>query len=435
MSEKNGSTTRSTSRRKSSKRAVILSIISGVIQFVVVIVLIGGGIFAAYWFNTSEGTTQAIGGGSDEVSRQVIVDIATRGTSPVRVRAMGTVMAAREIVVRPQVSGQIIDQSDAFEPGGFFAKNAVMVQIDPTDYEQSLLQRESELARAQAALQIELGDQAVAEEELELLEVDIPEINRELILRIPQVNQAKAEVRSAEAAVLRAQVDLDRTTIRAPFEGHIVTRNAAMGNNISVGEALATFVGAERYWIELAVPVSSLRWIRTPEDTGGAGSPARIAYPTMWGKGVERDGEVTRLVGRLEDGSRLARVLVAVPDPLGRENADEPMLILGAYVNVIIEGQPLDHVCVIDRNLVREGEQGEEVVWIVDETDRLAIRPVTIAYRGPDEVYVTSGLDTGDRIVRTNLTTPVEGMLLRVTNTELRAEAGDAGPANGSAGG
>ncbi len=419
---------------RGSRRRVVLAVLSGLAQLVVVVGLLGGGVFAAIWFNDTEPARRSDEGPREEVARPVVVDVARRETAPVRVAAMGTVVPAREATLRPRVSGMIVDQHEEFAPGGFFEAGSFLLQIERIDYEQTLLQRESELARAEAALQIELGDQAVAREELELLEVDIPEINRDLILRIPQVNQAKAEVRSAEAAVQRAQLELERTRIVAPFDGQVVRRSAAVGNNVGPGDALEAFVGAETYWIELSVPVASLRWIGVRSPTGAPGSRATVRFPAGWGPDATREGEVIQRIGRLEDGSRLARVLVSVPDPLDlqREPPGMAPLLLGAYVTVEIEGRRLDDVMVIDRDLVREGGGGD-VVWVMGADDRLDIRPVEIAHRGRDIAYVTAGLDDGDRLVRTNLTTPVEGMLLRESRTPatIEASAGAVGSASG----
>jgi RND family efflux transporter MFP subunit len=365
---------------------------------------------------------------TEEASRLVVVDVAARETVPVVIRAMGTVRPAREATIRPRVSGMIVEQSPSFEPGGFVREGEFLLQIERTDYEQALLQRQSEVAQAEAALQIELGDQAVAREELELLEIDIPEINRDLILRIPQVNRARAELRSAEAAVERAELDLSRTRLAAPFDGHITERYVSMGNNVSEGDELAMFVGASEYWVELSVPVSSLRWIEAAGD-GGAGSAAVVRAPRAWGAEATRAGEVARRVGALEEGSRLAQVIVRVPDPLAMspELAGAPELILGAYVDVEIRGRAIENAVVIDRDAVREGD----VVWVMGDDDRLEIRPVEIAYRGRDTVYVREGLYGGDRVVMTNLTAPVEGMLLRTADA---AEAGSEPVADAPAG-
>jgi RND family efflux transporter MFP subunit len=430
MSDTAGSNNKAKPRGRGRKRAVLVAAF-GVLRFVVVVALIAGGVAAAYWFNNAPlSTPQSEQEDRGEASRLVEVDTVEIGPTPVRVRAMGTVMPAREAVVRPRVAGAIVEQSDRFVPGGFFEAGAFMVQIERTDYEQTIEQRQSDLARAEAALQIELGDQAVAREELELLEIDIPEINRELILRVPQVNQAKAEVRSAEAALKRAKLDLDRTRIVAPFTGHIVERDVNIGNNVSPGDALATFVGADEYWVELTLPVSGLRWFETG-DGSEPGSVAVVDHERAWGPGVTRRGAVAQRIGRLEQGSRLARVLVSVPDPLAREPENEgmPELMLGAFVGVEIVGKTLPDAAVIDRDLVRD----DDTVWTMGPDDRLITKRIEIVYRGPDTVYVTSGLEAGDRVVRTNLTAPVEGMLLRVAGDEQPAASPVADAAGGGA--
>jgi len=399
----------------------------GVVQAVLFIALVGGGLYAARWFNTTAGKAERSAGEQSEASRLVDVAVARRTDANVRVRAMGAVRPAREAVVRPRVAGMIVDQSPSFVPGGFFDAGEFMLQIERDDYEQSLVQREAELARAEADLQIELGDQAVAEEELELLEIDIPEINRDLILRIPQVNQARAAVRSAEASVRAATLDLRRTTIAAPFSGHLVSREASIGNNVSEGERLATLVGADEYWIELTVPLASLRWIE-PASAERPGSAAMVTDRRAWPPGATRQGRVTQLIGELEQGTRLARLIVTVRDPLARENPQAPSLIVDAFVEVVISGRVLDDVVVLDRDLVREND----TVWVMGDDDRLITKSVEIAYRGRDEVYVTAGLEDADRVVVTNLTAPVDGMLLREnqrvdpaggTNDEADAQA------------
>lgn len=306
--------TRHEARKRPSAARRALSILAGITQLIVILALLAGGAYAAWWFNATAGTAQkaAESQQGEEASRLVEVTRVRREDTPVRIRAMGTVRPAREAIIRPRVDGMIIEQSESFVPGGYLRAGEFMVQIDRADYEQVLLQRQTARDEADAALQIELGDQAVAREELELLEVDIPEINRELILRIPQVNQARARLRAAEALIERAQLDLERTRIVAPFDGHIVTRSVSVGNNIAAGDELARFVGAHTYWIEIAIPVSALRWIQVapaaPAASDGSSestpSPVTIHNPRAWGPGITRQGVVARIIGELEQIGR-----------------------------------------------------------------------------------------------------------------------------------
>lgn len=417
-------------RSGASRRKIrgVVRFIKGVVTFVIVVVVLGAGGYAAYWFNTTEGKSKVGNQPSIEATRLVETVPAFRGDHRVRVEAMGTVMPAREAMLTPRVTGEIVEQDPSFVPGGFFEKGSPMLAIDRADYEQALIQRQSELASAEAELKIELGDQAVAQEELELLEVDIPEINRDLILRKPQVRRARASVESARAAVSSAELDLERTSILAPFDGQVVRRVVTIGNNVSAGDELATFVGANEYWVEIAVPVSSLRWIETPPigaPSGEAkGSRAEIRYRKAWGDDAMREGRVARLVGELEPRSRLARVLISIEDPLARteENRGKPAMILDAFVEVVIDGRLLEGVFVIDRDYVRNGD----AVWVMGEDDRLVTRSVEVIHRGREVAYVR-GLRDGDLVIKTNLQTPVEGMRLLDASGE-QSDEGDGPP-------
>lgn len=408
------------------KRNRLAVFIVTVVRSIVPVALIGVGIYGAIRFNES-GTVQSVGSPDRaESARPVEIVVAKQQDNRVVINAMGTVMPAREAILRPRVSGMVIEQNDAFVPGAFLSEGDFVLQIDREDYEQAIQQREAELARAQANLKIELGDQALAREELELLELDIPDVNRELILRIPQVDQAKAEVRSAEAALKRARLDLERTTISAPFDGSIVERSITAGNNIDQGDAIATFVGSDRYWVELAVPSRVLRWIDLPSQAQPLGSSVIMRNTRAWSPDATREGQVTQLVARLEENSRQARVIVEIADPTARkpENAGQPVLLLDDYLECELNGRLLPDSFRIARDYVREGD----TVWIANAEDRLSIKTVEIAYRGNDYVYITGGLSDGDRVIRTNLLAPVEGMLLR----DATADSGSAVTSNQS---
>jgi RND family efflux transporter MFP subunit len=413
-------------RKAAAPPGGVWRMLRAVVRGLLALVFLAAGITLAWWFNWTEGKAQT-GAPAEESARLVETVEARRQTARVVVRAMGNVRPAREVIVRPRVSGKIIEQSDAFVPGGHFDAGQMLLKIDPSDYQDTVQQRESDLQQAQATLKIERGDQAVAREELRLLEADIPEINRDLILRKPQVNQAKASVKSAKAALRSAEANLRRTTIEAPFDGHLISRSVTAGNNVSQGEQLATYVGSDRYWIELAIPVSHLRWLEVPGRSGANASLARITNPDTWGEEVFRRGRVTRLIGRLEAGSRMAQVLISVDDPLAlsETRADKPRLILDAFVNVRLEGQQLNNVVVIDRAHLRN----DDIVWVMNDADRLDVRDVSVVFRGKRHAYVDEGLDDGDRIITTNLSSPVPEMLLRTTampGNDRVAEAQDA---------
>jgi RND family efflux transporter MFP subunit len=345
-------------------------------------------------------------------ARVVEVAVVRFESRPTVVEAMGSVRPAREVVLRSQVAGAIVERAAGFEPGGRVAAGTVLLRIDPRDYELAVQQRRSELSEAEAALAIERGSQDVARREYELLGEVVADGERGLVLREPQLRTARAGIARAQAALAEAELALERTTVRAPFDATVRERSVDVGAQVDPASTLGTLVGTELYWVEAAVPVRKLRWLRLPRDGAGGGSAVRIYDDAAWDPGVSRAGTVVELLSAVEDEGRMARLLIAVDDPLGRAAgaAPTPLLLLGAFVRAEIEGRRVEQVAVLDRRAVHEGDR----VWIMDGDDRLEIRPVTVVFRGRNEVLVSDGLAEGERVITSSLAAPVASMPLRL---------------------
>jgi RND family efflux transporter MFP subunit len=323
---------------------------------------------------------------------------------------MGQVMPAREVTLGSRISGEVINQSEAFTPGRRVSMGAELLRIDPADYEAILLQRRSELQQAKADLAIEQGQQAVARQEFELLGEDIEAVNDALILRKPQLEQARAQVAAAEAAVKQAELNLARTRIRAPFPAQVLSREVTLGSQVSAGQSLGRLVGTGQYWIEATVPLSKLRWLAFNDDPDSAGAPVTLHHDTVWPNGQTREGKLTQLVGELDGNARMARVLITVEDPLALDqSAGKPPLILGAIMQVNIEGQPLEDVIRLERSLVRRND----TVWVMEDR-KLAIRDVKIAFHDQNYAYIQAGLENGDQVITNELASVVSGARLRL---------------------
>ncbi len=346
-----------------------------------------------------------------------VIDV-EKGNYRPTIQAMGTVRPSQEVNLSPRVSGEVESLSDAFTPGGYIEKGEQLLQIDSSDYRNTLEQRKSELRQARADLNIEMGRQDVARQDYQLFADTLSEENKSLVLREPQLESARSSVESAQAAVDQAQLDLDRTTIEAPFNAHILTRNVNVGSQLSTNETLGHLVGLDNYWVEATVPVSKLRWITIPEGNEQNGTEVRVRNRTAWPPDTYREGSLFRLIGTLEDQTRMARVLVRVPDPQAykTDDPDVPRLMLGSFVEVHIPADELEDVIRLNRNYVRD----DDTVWVMDEGE-LNIRDVEIIFRDARYAYIESGLSGGDRIVTTNLSTVSDGAPLRLEGSENTA--------------
>ena len=374
----------------------------------VLIILAAGGAVAYYWMTNKPKARRR-----RPEKQAVLVEVSrvTPATERVVVQAMGTVVASRTIQLASRVGGEIVAVSPEFVPGGHYATNERILQVDPRDYELVVRQRTSELTKAQSDLTLEMGQQSVAKGEYALLGQDVKEGDKELLLRQPQLAMANATVSAAQAARAKAQLDLARTDIVAPFNAVVQSRNVDLGAQVSVGSPLATLLCTDEYWVQASIPLDELRWIGIPQVSDKEGSTVRVYHEAAWGADAFRVGTVDRLMTDLEPQGRMARMMIAVKDPLDRSAspAKRHPLILGQYVRVEIEGRDLPGVVRIPRTALRDGNR----VWVMTPDSTLDIHQVDIVWGGSDHVLVRDGLADGDLLVTSDLGAPVQGMALR----------------------
>lgn len=118
----------------------------------------------------------------------------------------------------------------------------------------------------------------------------------------------------------------------------------------------------------------------------------------------------------------MAQLLVEVPDPLAMrpENRGLPRLLVNDYLQATIEGRVLRNTVALDRALLHGGDR----VWLFAE-GQLVVRPVKVLFRGPERVYIGEGLSAGDRVVTTDLSSPIPGMALRTRERPQPTESVD----------
>jgi RND family efflux transporter MFP subunit len=376
-----------------------------VVSIVACLLLIAGAGGASYLIFASEPTAQSEGA-TRRSAALVETIVAERGTYRPTLQVLGVVEAASDVILSPRVGGQIIALEPAFVPGGIVEKDQPLLHIDPADFERELTARKSELLQVEAELAIEEGRQIVAREEFELLGEEIDPENRSLVLREPQIASIRARLQAAQAAVERAELDLERTSIASPFDAQILTREVNVGSQVAPGDALARFVGIDEYWVMASVPLRDLRWLRFPEEDE-PGSRARMRHTNAWEPGTVREGRVSRLIGTVDEQSRLARVLVTVPDPLARET-DGPPMILGTIVQLQLEARPITSVIRLSRDYLRQND----TVWVMVD-GKLQIRQADVVFRDAEHAYIRAGVEEGEHVVTTSLATVTEGLGLR----------------------
>jgi RND family efflux transporter MFP subunit len=328
----------------------------------------------------------------------------------VKIPAMGTVIPAREISLEAQVAGEIIYMHPEFTEGGMLPEGIKILQINAKDYELAVQQKQKALADAEYAFKLEEGHQDVARREWDLLYGDqkINEVESELALRKPHLEKVKVEIAAAKADLEQAKINQARTTLTAPFNVLVLNRHVNLGSQVTPQEKIADLVGTDVYWVQISLPVERLRWIQIPNGQGGSGASVKIVYRQEY----VRSGRVIRLLPDLSKEGRMARLLIEVNDPLDFriKKKKRPMLLLGEYVRVLIEGEELHDVYRIPRSALRNDNE----IWLVDDESRLAIHKIKTIWRDEEVVVIQDGFKPGERLVVSGLAAPVAGMAVRV---------------------
>ncbi len=337
------------------------------------------------------------------------------------ITGMGSVTAAKEIQLTAKVSGEIIDIDKRFKPGGFFVKGKQILAIDPIDYQLTFRQLQSEVAKAQSDLDLERGNQLVARKEFEILGQEVSEAEKKLMLREPQQAIKKATLAGAKAKLAQAELDMNRTRISAPFNAVVQNRSVNIGSRVTQSTTLANLAGTDEFWVKIALPVQQLQWLNIPVQGLEQGATAKIFLQKSNSDNDVRTGEIAQLSAGLEEQGRMAIIYISIKDPLclKPENRNRKKLFLNSYVQVDIEGIELPSVFAVNRHHLRD----DNTLWLVDDDNKLEIRPVQVLTKNNDQVLIASGVKEGELLVTSSLSSPIAGTLVQMIESNDSANS------------
>ncbi len=328
------------------------------------------------------------------------------GAPAARVEATGTVEGDRQVSLSALVSGEVVSTSDDLVPGGRFRQGQTILRVDPRDYELAVSQESSRVQQAQLEVTLERQRGETAEREWALLGGGRDASEAPLALRGPQLQTAERALEAARSGLQRAELNLERATLRAPFNAMVLMESAERGQVLSPGAPVVTLVGTDRFRVKVSVPVEQLAHVAIPGINGDDGSVARVVQDLGGGEIIEREGRISRLAGQLDPQTRTAELYITIDDPLA---GDGLPLLPGAFVRVDIEGLPVDGAIAVPRDALVDGG----TLWLVGDGDVLVRREVRVGWQDGASVLVTEGLDSGERVVVTPLSLPVEGAPVR----------------------
>ena len=337
-------------------------------------------------------------------------------TVQVPVMSQGTVRPRTETQLVPEVAGRVTWVAPSFAAGGFFEEGDILLRIDPFDYQQTVISSRSQLAQSRLRLAQEEAEAEVARREWEELGRGDP---RSLTLREPHLEDARAGVAAAQAGLIRAQRDLERADLKAPYAGRVRSKTVDVGQFVTVGAAIATIYAVDVAEIRLPLPDEQLAYLDLPlayRGTTNQDGPRVTLRTTFAGATYEWRGQVVRTEGEIDPVSRMVHVVAEVRDPYAAgPDPNRPPLAVGMYVEAEIEGRAFDEIVVVPRAAL----QGRDQVLTIDTDSRVWFREIDILRTTTDSVYVRSGLTQGETVATSALDGPTDGMRVQITDLSM----------------
>jgi RND family efflux transporter MFP subunit len=285
------------------------------------------------------------------------------------------------------VSGQVESLAPRFKTGNVIAKGESLAYIDNTTYAQALTSAKATYEAAVVALEEERLQGEQAQDEWSRSGVE-GEPASELVLRKPQLKAAQATVDDATQAVKMAQRDLAFTTITAPFDALVISRDISPGSFIQAGESVASLYSAGQ--AEIAVALSPRQWQQLPMVSLKTSQSSSLNWAVTLSD-TTSDGNWQAVVSRVEfnedEATRQRNAIVTVDMPLSQSKP----LLFGSFVSAVIDGKMLNDVWKIPASAI---SQKNEVWYVKPNGNTLQKFTPTVLFQHDNFAFIEPLQDT-----------------------------------------
>ena len=309
---------------------------------------------------------------------------ATVGDFPLYYKALGTVTATNTVNVRSRVAGELVKVS--FKEGQRVKAGDLLAEIDPRSYQIALQQAEGTLAQNQAQLknaQIDLqrykglfAEDSIAKQTLDT--------------QAALVAQYQGTIKTNQAAVGDARLNLDFTKIRAPISGRLGLRQLDVGNLVAANDttALVVITQTQPITVVFTLPETELTTVLS-RYRSGAQLPVQA-----WDRGDTQQlsvGVLSSLDNQIDTTTGTLKFKA------GFDNQDE-MLFPNQFVNVRLLADTLKDVVLAPSAAMQFGTNGT-FAYVMDGDNKVAIRSLKLGASDGELTVVKEGLAKGDRVV------------------------------------
>jgi len=320
-------------------------------------------------------------------------------TERFQISSQGTVRPRTQTVVSAEVSGSIVSISPKFIAGGVFEKGEELMRIDPTNYTVAV-------------------DRAEALVKQRKIEYDGAKQLRSQGYRAEsEYASSAAALASAQAESVRARRDLERTYIRLPYEGMVLSKDADIGQFVNPGTTLGVTFATDQAEVRLPLTDQDLAFVDMPAaadiaQSGVSEGPTVTLSAIQKGMQVEWDAQIVRSEGVVDERSRVTYAVARVEDPY-QLHGDGAPLPIGTFVSADIAGSTLLDVIRVPRVAMRGADQ----VLVVDPENKLEIRTVNVVRTDSQYAYLSGGIVAGEQITTTSIEAPTNGMSVRTADS------------------
>ena len=337
-------------------------------------------------------------------------------------QSQGLVQPHNKTSLTPRVSGRVREISPNFESGSFFKKGETLLILDPTDFQTAKTAALARLARAEASLAQE--DARAKQALLDWNDLGYTDPPTDLVLRKPQLKEAKANVKAAQADLDDAIRDLERTEVIAPYAGRVGQRLVGLGQSVNSGTILGEIFSTDFAEVRLSLSARELTHVTLPDNPEDPPVDVTLVDALIEGGGQTWEGEIVRTEGILDAKSRKLFVIARVNDPFGLEqsqskNKTEPLRI-GQPVRALLEGSTIPDVFVIPRTPL---SRPTEILTIHPTEFTLKRQKIAPIWTDPENLVISKNLIEGWHLVTNRLSAAPEGAKVEIVEPEEEPKA------------
>ena len=301
----------------------------------------------------------------------------------------GRVVASGVAEVRPQVNGIIVER--LFEEGSKVEEGDVLYRIDPATYRAQVVAAEAAVNQAQVSLDS-------ANRELKRMEsLRKSNVASEQSVDTAQTTRdsADAALQVAEAQLLAANIDLDRTTIRAQISGAIGFSLTTQGALVISGQSnpLAVIRKLDPVYVDVTQSAADLvRWKRKGPRAAGANIDTRVKLSLADRTAYDHTGELTAAEPHVDELTGVVTLRLQFPNP-------DQMLLPGMYVQVEMPQGVIDNAILVPQEGVSRDRRGNPTAMVVTADNVVEQRTLTIVSDRDSDWIVSDGVQAGDRVI------------------------------------